>query len=53
MEIAEEWVRFELTTPCGAPVFETDAFSHSATIPLLRRGERIRTSDPLSPEQVR
>ena len=52
---AEEAVRFELTTPCGAPVFETDAFSLSATLPFasLRRGERIRTSDPLTPSQVR
>jgi hypothetical protein len=28
-----EAVRFELTMPCGTPVFKTGAFNHSATLP--------------------
>jgi hypothetical protein len=27
-------VRFELTEPCGSPVFKTGAFDHSATSPF-------------------
>ena len=28
-----EAVRFELTNPCGLPVFKTGAIDHSATLP--------------------
>ena len=28
-----EAVRFELTDPCGSPVFKTGAIDHSATLP--------------------
>ena len=31
-----EAVRFELTIPCGMPVFETGALDHSATLPGLK-----------------
>ena len=31
----EEDVRFELTTPCGALVFETSAFNRSANLPKI------------------
>ena len=30
-----EAVRFELTNPCGLPVFKTGAIDHSATLPSL------------------
>ncbi len=29
-----EAVRFELTDPCGSPVFKTGAIDHSATLPV-------------------
>jgi len=31
-----EAVRFELTDPCGSPVFKTGAIDHSATLPDRR-----------------
>ena len=34
--LAEE-VRFELTVPCGTPVFKTGAIDHSATLPSIYR----------------
>ena len=32
-----EAVRFELTNPCGSPVFKTGAFNHSATLPVVAK----------------
>ena len=32
--ILAEAVRFELTVPCGTPVFKTGALNHYATPPL-------------------
>ena len=37
LSLAEE-VRFELTDPCGSPVFKTGAIDHSATLPLSEPG---------------
>ena len=31
--VLAEAVRFELTDPCGPPVFKTGAIDHSATLP--------------------
>ena len=33
IEALAEAVRFELTNPCGLPVFKTGAIDHSATLP--------------------
>src|SRR3989304_9012725 len=34
--LSAEMVRFELTIPCGMPLFESGALNHSATSPFLQ-----------------
>jgi hypothetical protein len=35
LELQAEAVRFELTVPCGTPVFKTGALNHYATPPYV------------------
>ena len=46
----EEDVRFELTTPCGALVFGTSAFSRSANLP--KKWRRIVESNGVNPFEL-
>jgi hypothetical protein len=43
MMVAEA-VRFELTGPCGPPVFKTGAIDHSATLPVAADSRRVRAA---------
>ena len=45
--ILAEAVRFELTEPCGSPVFKTGALSLSATLPILVGTEGNDPSTPV------